>query len=320
MKKILIYICIFLLPINIYAYSDKVILGGQNIGISINSKGILVVGFYKVNNTYNTSKLIIGDYITKVGEVSVNTIEELVNEINKQVNNNKVEITYLRENKEYKTTISLEKVNSSYKTGIYVKDNIIGNGTLTYIDPTTNIYGALGHYILDNNTSSPFLINNGSIFKSIITDITKSINGNPGSINTKFYKNIIYGNINKNSEVGIYGNYTSSIDTDDLISIASIDEVEKGKAYIVTSLDNKVSQYEIEILRIDTTSNTKNLYFKIVDKDLINKSGGIVQGMSGSPIIQNNKLIGAVTHVTIDDVTIGYGVSIINMLEEGEKN
>jgi len=319
MKKILLYLYMLLLPISVYAYSDKVILGGQNIGISINSRGILIVGFYKINNTYNTSKLITGDYITKVGEVSVNTIEELVNEINKQVNNNKVDITYLRDNLEYTTTISLEKVGSSYKTGIYVKDNIIGNGTLTYIDPTTGIYGALGHYILDNNTNSPFLISNGSIFKSVITDITKSTNGNPGSINTKFYKNTIYGNINKNSEVGIYGKYTSSLDTDDLIEIANINEVEKGSAYIVTSIDNKVSQYEIEILRIDTTSKTKNLYFKITDKDLLNKTGGIVQGMSGSPIIQNNKLIGAVTHVTIDDVTTGYGVSIINMLEEGEK-
>jgi len=319
MKKILIYICILLMPMKAFAYSDKVILGGQNIGISINSKGVLVVGFYKVNNTYNTSKLITGDYITKIGGVEVNTIEELVSEINKQANNNEVSITYLRNNIEYNTTLKLENVGSSYKTGIYVKDNILGNGTLTYIDPTTNIYGALGHYILDNNTNSPFLISNGSIFKSIITDVTKSSNGSPGSINTKFYKNTIYGNIDKNSEVGIYGKYTSSLDTDDLIEIANINEVEKGSAYIVTSIDNKVSQYEIEILRIDTTSKTKNLYFKITDKDLLNKTGGIVQGMSGSPIIQNNKLVGAVTHVTIDDVTTGYGVSIINMLEEGEK-
>jgi len=319
MRKILIYICILLMPMKAFAYSDKVILGGQNIGISINSKGVLVVGFYKVNNTYNTSKLITGDYITKIGGVEVNTIEELVSEINKQANNNEVSITYLRNNIEYNTTLKLENVGSSYKTGIYVKDNILGNGTLTYIDPTTNIYGALGHYILDNNTNSPFLISNGSIFKSIITDVTKSSNGSPGSINTKFYKNTIYGNIDKNSEVGIYGKYTSSLDTDDLIEIANINEVEKGSAYIVTSIDNKVSQYEIEILRIDTTSKTKNLYFKITDKDLLNKTGGIVQGMSGSPIIQNNKLVGAVTHVTIDDVTTGYGVSIINMLEEGEK-
>ena len=133
------------MPILVLAYSSEVILGGQNVGISINSKGVLVVGFYKVNNIYNGSHLLVGDYIIKVNNEDVANIKDLVSKIEKYANNDEVEITYSRNNKEYTTKLKLEKNNNSYKTGIYVKDNLLGNGTLTYIDPETKIYGALGH-------------------------------------------------------------------------------------------------------------------------------------------------------------------------------
>ena len=133
------------MPILVLAYSSEVILGGQNVGISINSKGVLVVGFYKVNNIYNGSHLLVGDYIIKVNNEDVANIKDLVSKIEKYATNDEVEITYSRNNKEYTTKLKLEKNNNSYKTGIYVKDNLLGNGTLTYIDPETKIYGALGH-------------------------------------------------------------------------------------------------------------------------------------------------------------------------------
>ena len=133
------------MPTLVLAYSNEVILGGQNVGISINSKGVLVVGFYKVNNIYNGSHLLVGDYIIKVNNEDVANIKDLVSKIEKYANNDEVEITYSRNNKEYTTKLKLEKNNNSYKTGIYVKDNLLGNGTLTYIDPETKIYGALGH-------------------------------------------------------------------------------------------------------------------------------------------------------------------------------
>lgn len=136
---------LWLMPILVLAYSSEVILGGQNVGISINSKGVLVVGFYKVNNIYNGSHLLVGDYIIKVNNEDVANIKDLVSKIEKYANNDEVEITYSRNNKEYTTKLKLEKNNNSYKTGIYVKDNLLGNGTLTYIDPETKIYGALGH-------------------------------------------------------------------------------------------------------------------------------------------------------------------------------
>ena len=197
---------------------------------------------------------------------------------------------------------------------------MLGNGTITYIDPESKTYGALGHYIIDSNTNEAVKINDGNVFKSIITSITKSTNGNPGSINTNFVRKDIYGTIEKNTIAGIFGTYNSQFDHSKLIDIAKPEDVSTGKATIYTSLgNNEFKEYEINILRIEKNNKIKNFYFEINDKDLIAKTGGIVQGMSGSPIIQNNKLIGAVTHVSIDNVETGYGISIINMLEESEK-
>lgn len=324
MKKIIqklnIFMLLWLLPLTVFAYSSEVILGGQNVGISINSQGVLIVGFYKVNNIYNGSHLLVGDYIIKVNNETVANIKDLVSKIEKYATNDEVEITYLRDDKEYTTKIKLEKSNDSYKTGIYVKDNLLGNGTLTYIDPETKIYGALGHYIIDSNTNTAIKIKDGSIFKSVITNITKSTDGNPGSINTKFYRQNVYGDINKNTLAGIFGMYENIPANGKLIKVANIDEIKTGKATIFTSLaQNEIKEYDINILKIDKNSPIKNFYFEITDKNLIDTAGGVVQGMSGSPIVQNGKLIGAVTHVTIDNVKTGYGISIINMLKEGEK-
>lgn len=319
-KRLLIGLTLTSFPINVWAYSSQVILGGQNVGIRLNMDGILVVGFYKINGEYNSSRLLVGDYITKVNNIVVKTIPELVEQINKNAKDNSVPINYIRNNKEYNTTLKLEKNNNNYKTGIYVKDNMLGNGTITYIDPKSKTYGALGHYIIDSNTNEAVKINDGNIFKSIITSITKSTNGNPGSINTNFVRKDIYGTIEKNTIAGIFGTYNSQFDHSKLIDIAKPEDVSTGKATIYTSLGNKeFKEYEINILRIEKNNKIKNFYFEINDKDLIAKTGGIVQGMSGSPIIQNNKLIGAVTHVSIDNVETGYGISIINMLEESEK-
>ena len=178
----------------------------------------------------------------------------------------------------------------------------------------------LGHYIIDSNTNAAIEIKDGSIFKSVITNITKSSDGNPGSINTKFYRQNIYGNIDKNTLAGIFGKYNNIPTNKQLIPVAKMDEVKLGKATIYTSIQqDEIKEYTINILKIDKTSAIKNIYFEITDENLINTAGGVVQGMSGSPIVQNGKLIGAVTHVTIDNVKTGYGISIINMLEEGEK-
>ena len=319
-KYIITFLIMFLFPIYVLAYSNKVVLGGQNLGIAIESDGILVVGFYKVNNTLNNSKLSVGDYIIKVNDDKVNTVDDLINSIENNVKDNKVNITYRHNGNIKDTVLNLEYNNGIYKSGLYVKDSLKGLGTLTYIDPESKIYGCLGHEIIDSNTNSKVEVRSGNIFKANVSSITRSSNGSPGSKNAKFIEDKIYGNISKNVEEGIYGNYSGQIDNDNLIEINTLDNVNLGEAYIYTSLDdNIVKSYKINILRKYNKSKIKNFYFEVVDEELLNKTGGIIQGMSGSPIVQNNKLIGAVTHVSVDSVKNGYGISIINMLETGEK-
>lgn len=307
-------------PTSVLAYSNEVILGGKTIGIEIKNNGIMVIGFYKVNNKYPTSDLIEGDIITKVANTNVTSINELTNAIEKNIKDNKVEITYLRGNKERTTTLELTKVNNVYKTGLYVKDSIIGIGTLVFIDPASNVYCALGHEVLESNTNKLIEVKTGTIFKNTITSIDKSVDGDPGSKNAKFYYGTKYGNITKNTKYGIYGYYESEYENENLIEIAGKDEVKIGVATIKTVLEGElVEEFEIEITKINETSDTKNITFEITDKRLLETTGGIVQGMSGSPIIQNGKLVGAVTHVITDNVTTGYGLFITTMLEESER-
>lgn len=323
MKKTNILIASLLLsimPLNTLAYSDKVILGGSNIGIEIQNEGIIVVGFYEVNKSYNEGNLALGDIITEVNDIPVNSINDLIKKIDETIENDEVTLTYKRDNKEYKTTLKLEKENGIYKTGLYVKDKLSGCGTLSYIDPETKVYGALGHEVLESNTNKKIEVKSGFIFDTDVVEIDKSEDGHPGSKNAKFNTNIKYGTIDKNTKVGIYGTFNGDIDTDSLVEIATLDEVKTGKASILTVLEGKeIQEFEINILKIDKNSDIKNFYFEVTDQELLAKTGGIVQGMSGSPIMQNGKLIGAVTHVSIDKVNTGYGISIITMLEEGDK-
>ncbi len=321
MKRILISLVLLLLPINIMAYSDKVILGGKTVGIEVKSDGILVVGFYKINGKYNKGNFELkeGDYITHINGVEINTLSSLTNEIEKNIKDKKVEITFRRKQKDYQSTLNLIYADGNYKTGLYVKDNILGIGTLTYIDPATNIFGALGHEIIESNTNKIVEIKVGNIFKNSITSIDKSSIGDPGSKNAKFHYKNEYGKILENTKYGIYGKYTAEYAKDDLIPVANPEEVKIGSAFIYTVLEEEeVESFKINITKIDMTSDVKNITFKIEDDNLISKAGGIVQGMSGSPIIQNNKIIGAVTHVIVDNPTSGYGLFITKMLKEGE--
>ena len=322
MKKILLtFFIILFCPLNILAYSKNVIPGGESIGIKIESDGLIVVGFYKVNGEYIASDNIrIGDNITHINNKRVYSINELTNVIDES-NTSEIDIKLIRNNKEVSTKLRLVEENNLLKTGLYVKDNVVGLGTLTYIDPVTKIWGALGHEILLSETNSRIEVKDGNILMSKVTSINKSKNGYVGSKNANILFNKKIGTINKNTVNGIYGTYTYSLPKKDLIMVADFDEIKMTEAYIYTvTSNNAIKKYKIKIL--DKYPNKKNttkaISFEIVDKDLINKTGGIVQGMSGSPIIQNDKLIGAVTNVLVDNVTLGYGILISTMLETGE--
>ncbi len=318
----LLYLTILLLsPLPVWAYSDKIIVGGENIGINIQSKGILVVGFYQIDGQDITANPSIetGDLILKVNDIEVDTIASLTREIEKNMNNNQVNLVIKRDNKTFTTTLDLVLKDGVYKTGLYVKDSLSGIGTLTYIDPETKIFGSLGHEIIEANTSQKIEVKSGEIFNSVVTGITKSIDGTPGEKNAKLDHSKIYGKIKENTEVGLFGDYTNNLPGKKLMKVAQPDEVKVGDARIATVLDNnEVKEYDIYITKINEYNKVKNIYFEVTDKDLLAKTGGIVQGMSGSPIIQNNKIIGAVTHVIVDNVKTGYGIFITTMLEEGE--
>lgn len=323
-KKLKILLISFiLLPLNVLAYSDYIIPGGETLGIEINSNGIMVIGFYQINGKFNKGNPVIksGDYITKVNGTEVTTVNELTAVIEDNVDDGFVEVTYNRNGKEKTSKLELIKDDDVYKTGLYVKDSITGIGTLSYIDPETKIFGALGHEIVESNTNTVVEIKSGIIFRNYITGIDKSSNGIPGSKNAKFYYDTTYGKILKNTNVGIYGIYENDLPNKELYEVATPDEIKIGKATIYTVLEGeKIKDYSIEITAINETSDIKNISFVIDDEKLLDKTGGVVQGMSGSPIIQNDKIIGAVTHVVIDNPTTGYGIFITTMLEEGEKN
>lgn len=323
MKKIKItLLTLFLLsPLNVFAYSDKIIVGGENIGINIKSDGVLVVGFYKVDGKSINSNPTIkeGDIIIKVGDTVVNTINELTTSIENKIVDNKVQLTIKRNDKEIDVILDLVKKDGTYKTGLYVKDSISGIGTLTYIDPETKIFGSLGHEIIEANSNTRVEVKTGTIFNSIVTGITKSNDGTPGEKKAKLDSTKVYGDIIKNTQYGLFGNYTSNLPGKKLIEVAAKEEVKVGPATILTVLDNnEIKEYEIEITKINEYNKIKNIYFEVKDKELLDKTGGIVQGMSGSPILQNDKIIGAVTHVIVDNVKTGYGIFITTMLEEGE--
>lgn len=321
--KILVWIYILLMPFYVWAYSEYIIPGGDTLGIEVTSEGVMVVGFYKVNGNLMNQNLRVGDKITKVNNESVSDTTALVDLIDKYKDNNTVDITYLRDNKEHNTSLELVLYNGSYRTGLYVKSKILGIGTLTFIDPETNIYGVLGHSLNIQDSDSLVSIKKGTSYQADITSFTRSVDGVPGSKNANIIKSQVFGSINRNSNYGVFGltsEQTQTTKDKKLLKVGTIDEVKLGEASIYTTNENdEIKEYKINILEVNKDDKYKNIYFEITDKELLKLSGGIVQGMSGSPIIQDNKIIGAITRVLVDDVNRGFGISIVTMLEEGDK-
>ena len=310
-----------LTPQIVFAYSDYIVAGGENIGLEITNKGIIVAGFYKVEDTYpgHDANLMKGDIITGVNNIQINSINEFIDVI-KTLETTSIKVDYIRDNIKKNTTLNLIKSDGVLKTGLYVKDMVSGIGTLTFIDPNTKLFGALGHEVLESSSGVMLDVKDGKIYYSKVNSIDKSIRGEPGAKNASVDQNNVFGTISENTKVGVFGTYLNYVNNNKLYKVAKYKDIKVGDAKIVTVLngDDK-KEYNIKILSINNDNKDyKNILFEITDKNLIDKSGGIVQGMSGSPIIQDGYIVGAVTNVVINNPLRGYGVLITTMLEEAE--
>ena len=320
-KRGIIFFLLAFIPFNVCAYSNEIIAGGENIGIRLNTKGVMIVGTYEINGENPASKagLKTGDCIIEINGNDISTIDDMANSLNGDFTD--IKIKYLRglDIKETKMKVYRDESNI-YKTGLFVKDSVTGIGTLTFVDPKTKKFGALGHEIIEQSTGKILDIKDGKIFESTVTGIIPSDGGNPGEKKAEFDDADIKGEARENTEQGIFGDYSDSVDNKKLYKVMSPNEVKTGPAKLLTVLSGKeVKDYDIVITQINSSSKNKNFIFEITDDELLKETGGIIQGMSGSPIVRDNYIIGAVTHVVVSEPNKGYGIFITNMLEEAEK-
>lgn len=264
---------------------------------------------------YESSGIEEGDKIIKANDVQINTTNDLIETVNKS-KGKEVKLEYIHDEETKECSIlPVKQENNEYKLGLWVRDSAAGVGTITFYEPETKTFGALGHGISDIDTGELIDISSGEFVTTNILDITKGENGEPGKIQGSIEKQEKLGTISKNTRFGIYGvvNNLSSLNIDKSkeMEVATRNEIKKGKATILCNLDNTISkEYEIEIEEIykDNNYDNKSMKIKVTDKELLEKTGGIIQGMSGSPIIQNGKFIGAITHVLVNSPEEGYGV------------
>ena len=309
----------------------KIIPGGQSVGVRLNTDGVLIVGTaditddnFRTHNLASISGIKIGDTLAKINDTKIQNASH-VSEIVRESDGDRLSLSIIRNKKEFVIDVNPIKSeqDGEYRLGLWVRDKTAGVGTLSFIHPDSRKFGALGHAITDVDTGVLLSIKNGEIVRSRVVSIEQGRRGTRGEIKGVFYEtNNPIGKIEKNTQLGVYGELLpdiEDIDKQKSMPIAYQHEIKEGKAFILTTLDdNTVEKFDIEITRINlqTKPDSKSMIIKITDKRLLKKTGGIIQGMSGSPIIQNDKIIGVVTHVLVNDPTKGYGVFIEWMISE----
>ena len=301
---------------------------GKAIGVRLYTDGILVVGTGEVyddsGRKYHPAKdagILTGDRIISANGKKLSKTEDIAKSINE--NNGTISLEVIRGDKQLDITLNavFSPNSGCYKAGLWVRDSTAGIGTMTFINPDNSTFAALGHAICDSDTKDILPVSHGNISNCTINRVYKGENGSPGELSGKFSNDII-GKITKNTGTGLYGNYSEEIQNGEKIPAASRFQVKEGKAEILCDIDgNGPKPYKIEITKLSKSVHAlnKDMVIKITDPVLLEKTGGIIQGMSGSPIIQNGRIVGAVTHVFVNDPTRGYGIFIENMLAEAEK-
>ena len=295
---------------------------GNIAGVKLYTNGVLVVGMSEIEGEdnkkykpYENTGIEEGDTIISINNTEILNTDDLVNIVNSS-NGNKLDIKYVRDNQSLECSITpVKTIENDYKLGLWVRDSAAGVGTVTFYEPSTKSFAALGHGIVDIDTEELINIASGEFVTTKILNITKGESGNPGRIQGTIDNQENIGIISKNTRFGIYGKvddtHNLNIDYTEEMEVALRSEIQKGKATILCSLDNeKVKEYEIEIEKIYVNNNydNKSMLIKITDQELLEKTGGIIQGMSGSPIIQNGKFVGAITNVLVNNPEEGYAV------------
>ena len=295
---------------------------GNIAGVKLYTNGVLVVGMSEIEGEdnkkykpYANTGIEEGDTIISINNTEILNTDDLVNIVNSS-NGNKLDIKYVRDNQSLECSITpVKTIENDYKLGLWVRDSAAGVGTVTFYEPSTKSFAALGHGIVDIDTEELINIASGEFVTTKILNITKGESGNPGRIQGTIDNQENIGIISKNTRFGIYGKvddtHNLNIDYTKEMEVALRSEIQKGKATILCSLDNEnVKEYEIEIEKIYVNNNydNKSMLIKITDQELLEKTGGIIQGMSGSPIIQNGKFVGAITNVLVNNPEEGYAV------------
>ncbi len=303
---------------------------GNTTGIKLFFDGVTVVDVSEVETQkgmVNPAKLAgisPGDVIKSVDGQDIHSNEQL-KKLLESCDGKPITVKYTRGKQSLSTEIMpVKNTRGEYKAGIWIRDSMAGIGTLTFYDPTNKIFGALGHGICDSESEEIVPFGSGTLMESKVVEVKKGEPGKPGELVGEYNLSEDSGIVRGNTEAGIFGEMgnTGKVKRLKALPICRKGEVHTGKAQMLSNVSGeKVEEYSIEIVRIfaDNGNDTKNFMLHVTDKKLIEKTGGIVQGMSGSPILQNGKLVGAVTHVLINDPTRGYGIFIENMLSEAEK-
>lgn len=299
-----------------------VIPSGELIGVKMYTSGVLVVGMSEIEGKdekmykpYLDSGIEEGDMIVEMNSEKITNTDELINVVNES-NGNEIEIKYVRSDETITTSITpIKNEQNEYKIGLWVRDAAAGVGTLTFYEPSTGNFAALGHGIVDIDTGGILHIANGELVTSKLVSIKKGIKNEPGEIKGSIDGGQTIGEITKNTNFGVYGsvNNRANLDFTNAVEyeVALRSEIKTGEAEVICELeDGQKSTYKIEIQKIYTSNNydNKSMLIKITDERLLEKTGGIIQGMSGSPIIQDGKFVGAITNVLVSDPTTGYAI------------
>ena len=306
---------------------------GKIIGLKLYTNGVLIVGMSEIENIENQLErpfenvdIREGDTIIKVNETEIDSIESLQNEVNNSKGES-INLTLVRNGTILTSNIiPTQTEENEYKLGLWVRDAATGVGTVTYYEPKSKQFAALGHGITDIDTNKLIDIESGQLVTSNIVSIKKGEAGSPGEIKGSILNQTTIGNVNKNSIFGIYGQLTNltslNIDTSKTVKVALRNEIKTGEAKVICNIDGRqTKEYSINIDKIylDNDSSNKSFIIRVTDKELIDKTGGIIRGLSGAPIIQNGKFIGAITNVLVQNPQIGYGVFADLMIKEMKK-